>query len=67
MEVRDPSLDGPMQGSITRVHGLLTSIVSGPMVMPSEWRRTEPYRHGSPCRAEDFTQCVVSMRQREEI
>jgi uncharacterized protein len=37
MEVRDPSLDGPMQGSITRVHGLLTSIVSGPMVMPSEW------------------------------
>jgi len=37
MDVRDPSLDGPMQGSITRVHGLLTSIVSGPMVMPSEW------------------------------
>jgi uncharacterized protein len=37
MDVRDPSLDGPMQGSITRVHGFLTSIVSGPMVMPSEW------------------------------
>jgi uncharacterized protein len=37
MDVRDPSLVGPMQGSITRVHGLLTSIVSGPMVMPSEW------------------------------
>jgi len=26
-----------MQGSITRVHGFLTSIVSGPMVVPSEW------------------------------
>jgi hypothetical protein len=37
MDVRDPSLDGPMQGSITRVHGLLTSIVSGPILMPSEW------------------------------
>ena len=37
MEVRDPHLTGPMQGSITRVHGFLTSIVSGPMVVPSEW------------------------------
>jgi uncharacterized protein len=37
MDVRDPSFEGPMQGSIPRVHGYLTSIVSGPMVMPSEW------------------------------
>jgi uncharacterized protein len=37
MEARDPGLDGPMQGSITRVHGFLTSIACGPMVMPSEW------------------------------
>ncbi len=37
MEVRDPLFTGPMQGSITRVHGFLTSILSGPMVMPSEW------------------------------
>jgi hypothetical protein len=37
MEVRDPLFTGPMQGSITRVHGFLTSIASGPMVMPSEW------------------------------
>jgi len=37
MEVRDPHFSGPMQGSITRVHGFLTSIVSGPMVVPSEW------------------------------
>ncbi|HZZ00845.1 MAG TPA: UPF0149 family protein [Candidatus Baltobacteraceae bacterium] len=37
MEVRDPHFAGPMQGSITRVHGFLTSIVSGPIVMPSEW------------------------------
>ncbi len=37
MDMRGPGLDGPMQGSVTRVHGLLTSIVSGPMVMPSEW------------------------------
>ncbi len=37
MDVRDPSLAGPMQGSITRVHGFLTSVASGPIVMPSEW------------------------------
>jgi uncharacterized protein len=37
MEVRDPHFAGPMQGSITRVHGFLTSIISGPMVVPSEW------------------------------
>jgi uncharacterized protein len=37
MEARDPGLAGPMQGSITRVHGFLTSIACGPMVMPSEW------------------------------
>jgi uncharacterized protein len=37
MEVRDPHFAGPMQGSITRVHGFLTSIVSGPMIVPSEW------------------------------
>jgi len=37
MEARDPGFAGPMQGSITRVHGFLTSIVSGPMVVPSEW------------------------------
>jgi uncharacterized protein len=37
MEVRDPHFMGPMQGSITRVHGFLTSIISGPMVVPSEW------------------------------
>jgi len=37
MEVRDPNLCGPMQGSITRVHGFLASLISGPMVVPSEW------------------------------
>ena len=37
MEARDPGLAGPMQGSITGVHGFLTSIACGPMVMPSEW------------------------------
>lgn len=37
MDVRDPGLDGPMQGSISRVHGFLTAIACGPMVMPSEW------------------------------
>lgn len=37
MEARDPGLAGPMQGSITRVHGFLTSVLSGPMVAPSEW------------------------------
>lgn len=37
MGVRDPYFAGPMQGSITRVHGFLTSIESGPMVVPSEW------------------------------
>jgi len=39
MEARDPGLDGPMQGSIPRVHGFLTSIACGPLVMPSEWIR----------------------------
>jgi uncharacterized protein len=37
MELRDPHFAGPMQGSITCVHGFLTSVVSGPMVTPSEW------------------------------
>jgi uncharacterized protein len=37
MDVRDPRSAGAMQGSITRVHGFLTSVVSGPMVVPSEW------------------------------
>jgi uncharacterized protein len=37
MDVRDPALSGPMQGSITRVHGFLTSVISGPMIVPSEW------------------------------
>jgi uncharacterized protein len=37
MEERDPHFAGPMQGSISRVHGFLTSVVSGPMVAPSEW------------------------------
>lgn len=37
MEVRDSYFAGPMQGSITRLHGFLTSVISGPMVMPSEW------------------------------
>ncbi len=37
MEARDPHFTGPMQGSITRVHGFLTSIVSGPIVPPSQW------------------------------
>jgi uncharacterized protein len=37
MEERDPGFAGPMQGSITRVHGFLTSVVSGPMIVPSEW------------------------------
>ncbi len=34
MEARDP--DGPIAGTSTRLHGFLTSIVSGPMVAPSE-------------------------------
>jgi yecA family protein len=28
---------GPLGGSVTRLHGFFTSVVSGPMVMPSEW------------------------------
>ncbi len=35
MEARNP--DGPLADTITRLHGFLTSLVSGPMVMPSEW------------------------------
>lgn len=34
-EMRNP--DGPLAGTITRLHGFLTSVVSGPMVVPSEW------------------------------
>ena len=37
MDVRDPTFAGPMQGSVTRVHGFLTSVVSGPIIVPSEW------------------------------
>jgi uncharacterized protein len=37
MAVRDPRFVGPMQGSITRVHGFLTSVASGPIVMSSKW------------------------------
>jgi len=35
MESRSP--DGAMGASITRLHGFLTNIVSGPPVRPSEW------------------------------
>jgi uncharacterized protein YecA (UPF0149 family) len=37
MEARDPGHDGPMHSSLPRVHGFLTAIACGPMVMPSEW------------------------------
>ncbi len=37
MATRDPDSMGPMQASVTQVHGFLTCIVSGPIVMPSEW------------------------------
>ncbi|HKU81279.1 MAG TPA: UPF0149 family protein [Candidatus Tumulicola sp.] len=37
MELRDPAFAGPMQGSITRVHGFLTSVISGPVIVPSQW------------------------------
>lgn len=29
--------EGPLGGSVTRLHGFLTSVNSGPVVMPSEW------------------------------
>jgi len=35
MEARNP--DGPIAATITRLHGFLTNVVSGPMVLPSEW------------------------------
>jgi uncharacterized protein len=38
MEARNP--DGPLADTITRLHGFLTSVVSGPMVVPSEWMPT---------------------------
>ena len=34
MRVRDPQCAGAMECSITRLHGFLTSVVSGPMVVP---------------------------------
>jgi uncharacterized protein len=37
MAVRDPDCTGPMEWLITRVHGFLTSVLSGPMILPSEW------------------------------
>jgi uncharacterized protein len=37
MEARDPGHDGPLHCSLPRVHGFLTAIACGPMVMPSEW------------------------------
>ena len=35
MEERNP--EGPLGASITGLHGFFTSVVSGPMVAPSEW------------------------------
>lgn len=35
MEARNP--DGLLAATITRLHGFLASVVSGPMVVPSEW------------------------------
>ncbi len=35
MDARNP--DGLLAATITRLHGFLTSVVSGPMVVPSEW------------------------------
>ncbi len=29
--------DGPIAAMITRLHGFFTSVISGPMIMPSEW------------------------------
>jgi yecA family protein len=37
MRVRDPQCAGAMECSIARLHGFLTNVVSGPMVVPSEW------------------------------
>ena len=37
MESRDPGFDGPLGASIIRLHGFLTSVVSGPPIMPSQW------------------------------
>jgi yecA family protein len=38
MESRHP--DGPLGASITCLHGFLTSVVSGPLILPSEWMPT---------------------------
>ncbi len=38
MEERHP--DGPIGASVTRLHGFFTSVVTGPVVMPSEWIAT---------------------------
>jgi uncharacterized protein len=37
MEFRDPALTGPLQASATRLHGFLTSVISGPQILSSEW------------------------------
>jgi len=35
MEARFP--DGPLGASITSLHGFVTSVISGPIIVPSEW------------------------------
>jgi uncharacterized protein len=37
MAVRDPDRESPIAGSFFRLHGFLTSIVSGPVIVPSEF------------------------------
>jgi yecA family protein len=37
MELRDPTLSGPLQASVTRLHGFLSSVISGPLIPPSDW------------------------------
>lgn len=37
MELRDPAFEGPLKASVTALHGFLTCVVSGPLVLPSRW------------------------------
>jgi yecA family protein len=37
MALRDPHFDGVLAGSVPALHGFLTSLISGPAVLQSEW------------------------------
>lgn len=37
LDLRDPKMTSPLKASVSRLHGFFCAVVSGPLIMPSEW------------------------------